>query len=1754
MTSDALGQNYTGLITIWPEWTEQDLLTEKWDVQAAGAGTKSAKDPKVKGASFEDPEGRTRLPHSLLRVLKDWKRPQELFGENLCIVRNTIRINLKEPNAHILHSEFIRHYLSHVTLLWYLAQRKKFSLKNHPVISVAPPPPPAPATEMTSKTSVGSHKGSKHTIGKDTSASKTSQGAESPVKCLCFEDPLIDWAPWNFIYGGPPSAPRAANVKGEVAYVVSNLPQYNPNGKYAVKLFWMGAWRKVVVDDYIPVDEHNRPLLPVCNEPNELWPLILTKAVMKVVSLDYGGNTGSSEMGDAGFVLHVLTGYTPHVIYLRHPKSTRKAIWNKLQALLPLNKKPPPEDVLSALSENWDIRNCAALRTWTAQSDPAYLQKVDTIRANRLQTAAAPAPSPGLATQSVTSSTLGAANTLAPKPLVRSASARNSSNAPRKLELSSPNNALTLSLSVPSDLPRIKNPKTPEVLIYASYRSAHHEPGMFDQEEHSRSANLYDSGFLRAESHPILLRNIRDVPPKLPTRSPVPRYKLFRPLRINPDRYSQIILRDHRRREHSIRSIDFLSLLWTEKGRLTHQTASRANHLTEEQDPDTQNRVRWKPTDGFKPSLSAIPENCLFPRKKTVRHLSELIVKPSSPPPTPSHEEKASKNKGGEPGKPPANQAVPEQIPLPSLPPPSQSQEEIQKHCRLNRGSIEFNRFFESLESIYIFTKPETFDYQSTFSFYQSNILIDGRPPPTKKKGGDQMSQQIVGGSESSRPNQTKPPSSPNPGRFAKVTVELPSPYLMVDNPYPTCIVLGISTVSRWFFAPKSEVKSQERMSVVAGTIEELKGMERPLPVIVTLKHHDWMFARSEPAILSIKTSSVQGVCYQIPAGRHIFRLKVVCPGRRDLEPHGFCIRSFSRDPVHIGPEDVILKMAAVDSYQYSILARKALLPIVRWWRLNGSPTFTHPPHREIIATLGLEEEAHNKFTRRVFFDAMLAAFYKAMEVYLHEFCTTKGAFTLRVFIGDLTTRNILNLSKAQLAKKDSKNAVSQPVASSKGDSHATPGGRQVEGGGKKTKQKGGELSVGSPSHKGSSGFAIAERESVRDKTVLLKREKPLLVKKVLHKDKAKASTIWAMYFQVAKATNVLQARKSGSKKKEAVLKMAQKIQGKIQPVLLLVFGETVRHPTTIDLFHPEFPFQNQLYPRRTDRNFTLNHLDMLEALLRNEQPFASCFFRNLCRNLPADWLDLDFFFRHERRYISREIAGNFPDFPANTWKLFLRDTFYVQEPLWIAFRLATTIAAMRLTVVNNDTGRPLPSTLFHNLPHLYEKNTAGYTLVAEAKSGTLGWRGAPWSLRIIQALDPFLHESTQADNLLVKFNTASPMTTFVTKELNDYFLPDLSSNPTLARVSMTVKHHSTVSICFMTSNPEARFFVQITNKDNCLYKGQGRGILVIPALYLKSSEPPAPEVFSLKAICLDDSWAFSGPEWKYAFTEKSKRISVEYGRESPSTPPSTSPVKGEKPAVKKTTKSSKDREKEDKSDKESVDSFRSKGKDGKDKVLFDTTKPHWLAKFVIDTTDNEFQVVRDLSMDEAVKTELHESIVADPGVLQRGKDFREDYLRKRAGSGFTSPESVDYPGWTTGTPRPVWPAPTAPFPLSFDLANFHRPAAGDAPEELDLFVHQNSMRVLSNRYTEAVQAKEDYLARERTDRDTIIRQQTNMIKVLVDATISERRKYIEQREVKKKQLDDRALEEERLLKPVVVADHHHPKTDEKRKKSKKPV
>lgn len=52
------------------------------------------------------------------------------------------------------------------------------------------------------------------------------------------------------------------------------------------------TWRTVTVDDRIPVDLFGRSLL-VNTRPLQLWPLLLSKAILKVRK---GGGTGSEKM------------------------------------------------------------------------------------------------------------------------------------------------------------------------------------------------------------------------------------------------------------------------------------------------------------------------------------------------------------------------------------------------------------------------------------------------------------------------------------------------------------------------------------------------------------------------------------------------------------------------------------------------------------------------------------------------------------------------------------------------------------------------------------------------------------------------------------------------------------------------------------------------------------------------------------------------------------------------------------------------------------------------------------------------------------------------------------------------------------------------------------------------------------------------------------------------------------------------------------------------------------------------------------------------------------------------------------------------------------------------------------------------------------------------------------------------------------------------------------------------------------------
>ncbi|KAJ3193292.1 hypothetical protein HK101_005088 [Irineochytrium annulatum] len=108
-----------------------------------------------------------------------------------------------------------------------------------------------------------------------------------------------EFCPWDGLY-----------PKGK-----DGLPMYSATGKYAVKLHWLGSWRRVTVDDRIPVDEQGRPLVISSPLVHELWPLLVSKALLKLAAVSHREQEGVTEHGDFD-PLHALKGWVPERIQM----------------------------------------------------------------------------------------------------------------------------------------------------------------------------------------------------------------------------------------------------------------------------------------------------------------------------------------------------------------------------------------------------------------------------------------------------------------------------------------------------------------------------------------------------------------------------------------------------------------------------------------------------------------------------------------------------------------------------------------------------------------------------------------------------------------------------------------------------------------------------------------------------------------------------------------------------------------------------------------------------------------------------------------------------------------------------------------------------------------------------------------------------------------------------------------------------------------------------------------------------------------------------------------------------------------------------------------------------------------------------------------------------------------------------------------------------------------------------------------------
>ncbi|EMD68824.1 hypothetical protein GGP41_008813 [Bipolaris sorokiniana] len=102
-------------------------------------------------------------------------------------------------------------------------------------------------------------------------------------------------------------------------------PVSSSNGKYVVRLNFNGCWRKVVIDDRLPVSKTHRVLHVIDRRnPALLWPALLEKAYLKV----RGGYDfpGSNSCGD----LWAMTGWIPEQVFLQETDTVPDQLWKRI--------------------------------------------------------------------------------------------------------------------------------------------------------------------------------------------------------------------------------------------------------------------------------------------------------------------------------------------------------------------------------------------------------------------------------------------------------------------------------------------------------------------------------------------------------------------------------------------------------------------------------------------------------------------------------------------------------------------------------------------------------------------------------------------------------------------------------------------------------------------------------------------------------------------------------------------------------------------------------------------------------------------------------------------------------------------------------------------------------------------------------------------------------------------------------------------------------------------------------------------------------------------------------------------------------------------------------------------------------------------------------------------------------------------------------------------------------------------------------
>ncbi|ESO89380.1 hypothetical protein LOTGIDRAFT_229226 [Lottia gigantea] len=1549
--------------TIWAEWNDADVNAEKWEVAHKGKDDKKGKSPTVAQHFFDDPEGKVEMPSSL--KVDHWKRPYDFIVDKAPVIvadDHTTSFDLISSNEHLHDSELVRFIISQITALWEMSL-----VKTDPEII----DPSQPIDEV-----------------------------------------FHSWKPWEHIY----SLCKAGRGP--------HLPLYNSHGKYIVRLYWMGCWRKIYVDDLLPFDENDQLLLPATMLQHELWPMLLTKALIKVASLDYTGGNNSSEFGDFN-VIQTLTGWIPETIPLK--PNHIKEVWNLLHDNLP----------------DWKLPDLTLSDQPAVETDDA--SKKDTQ--NQLETPKDEKTDKDTAKDGKSEKTEKGGKEKGKEGKDKD-KGKDGKEDKKKDKGDKGDKDKDKNRDKHDETPL---PEKPEIVFFASYTSTPKYPVKVSVlgEMADVSEKLRQTGLSHIYPHPVWITQTRSCPLEPPpVPEVIPAWKLIR-----PRKKKEIPSDEPKEAPEPPKPIQCLELT----SPFVNYKVSPVPIPTETLRPKSslsRGATRSRPETAVSVSIEEIDENAPDPEILAIEKKDEALLSPcpveeekeieikiekaGSPVATKEKKGKASaKKEGGKESPKPDRKTSRSSIGSPvkaertkSAAPRSDSRQskrdvplddskskeskeklksektgavssegglsgveatssltnmdtedvtptegetnQVETHDDSRKPKkiwVDYEQFCKCFKTLYVYHKTNTYpkNYQysdlkgvSTGSSSANKSEKKSTAPPVSSTPGGKDKSPDLKSSQSNIKDRSSSSTQRDKIKPDKLQTT-PRVPSPISSQVPTEVVISFSVIPRWFDPPPPP--PEEKRSHTSVKTAKDKELEK------------------EPTAMT-SSSVLDGgsVCHEKSAP------PVLTPGSLIAEP-------YSWKSLVTGQPIMRLRTTATKAAVLSLPAGRHVLrfmmtaPLGYHVHLCSSVNFVFGDEENVMAQLTNEScrfrdtayQVINNLGKCVQSFNDQSKFNDCWEKFVQSHCPYQNEKN----ISKQHHFEVFNEAFYAMLKRSLKEIATPEMAFAWRAFNFDCTTNNILG-----------LSVGS---RPATGTSTGHRGSAKPgKKRDLEKSENIWTNREATTDEQVATVKMQKVWRAHWVRKLAEARRTGTEENAKAYEQLQKSWSVIE------------------------------------QNMEENGLFLFRELFKRD----------------SDLMKKYSFHQDEWNKISySDYKGIYPDQPPNNWFLVFREIFYVKEEMLAVPKLYVPINTCLLRVINNDTGEELPKVFQKVAPYVYKKNKKGYTMVAEARTTDQSIMSGSWRMRLIGSLSPL--PAPRGTDVNCSFSV---------KEIRDYYIPN--SKHIILRYTVKVTEEHLASLQLNTSKTDVYIKLMVLDHEEEVASMTGKGHVVIPAFIFQkdhssgqsaaSSAPPPladedtkragsrasnkgmkgssqqlnkskrsssaksreeqpkdgrnsvssqhsdsgdteleekdlrPHKYTIQAVVLHHSWPLSESSWQFVNMMKElekNELKVAFKERAPSPPSKTEKAapsskgkqkgKGEKSSKDKETKTSRPPSQQ-----------------------FDFTKPFWTLRIVSDEKSaEEIEVKRDTERADEIRAMKKAWEDAEPGRAAKALQSRLKYL-----------------------------------------------------------------------------------------------------------------------------------------------------------------